>query len=66
MEMAKNNAFVDLSDNEMMQVDGGLGFWAGLAVGFCVDGVVIALTSKSCGEWVATGIKAGTAWVKSW
>lgn len=53
MEM-KN--FEALNAEEMEQIDGGEGLLIGIAVGFLVDGVIIATTGKSAGEWVATGI----------
>ena len=72
MEMIKNNNFIDLSNEELERVDGGLDpiFWAGVGVGllvsWAVDGTLIATTGKSGSEWVSTGIKAGFNWIKSW
>jgi len=70
MEMVlNNNDFEELNQTEMMEADGGIGFLAGLAIGFVctvvIDGVVIATTGKSCGEWTAEGIHEGVEWIKS-
>jgi len=70
MEMVTRSSFKELTNDEMHQIQGGLGpiFWTGVGVvaGMVVDGVIISTTGKSGGEWVATGIKAGFKWITSW
>ena len=71
MEKTLNmGAFEALDNREMMEVDGGIGFIAGLAIGVVVgavcDGICISATGKSMGEWASTGINAAVNWVKSW
>ena len=48
--------FEVLNSNEMEQVDGGIGLVGGILIGFVAEGVIIATTGKSAGEWVATGL----------
>lgn len=55
MEKVLNNEFCEMSQEEMENIDGG--FWGAFLAGAVVDGVVIAATGKSCGEWAAKGIK---------
>lgn len=70
MEMTLNNGFCEMSQDESMTTEGGIGLLASCAIGFVggvlVDGVVIAATGQSCGEWVADGINAGINAVKNW
>lgn len=67
MEMVARSSFKDLTNDEMNQIQGGLGpiFWTcvGIVAGMVVDGVIISTTGKSGGEWVSTGINAGVKWV---
>lgn len=60
MENALKNGFCELSQDEMNDIDGGIGFIAGCVIGavgaWVVDGTVEAFTGKSVGSWIATGI----------
>ena len=60
MEDAK--MFTELKREEIVDINGGVGFVAGLAIGVAVgwvaDGILTASTGKSGGEWVATGINS--------
>ena len=60
MEMVMSNGFAELSADEMNEVDGGVGFIAGIvigcAVGYIVDGGVEYFTGKSVGSWISTGL----------
>ncbi len=53
MEM---KTFEELNSVEMEQIDGGIGFFAGMVIGFLVDGLITATTGQSAGEWVADGL----------
>lgn len=60
MEKTMNNGFYEMTNDELMVTDGGIGFVAGCVIGavgsWLVDGCVEAFTGKSIGSWVATGI----------
>ena len=62
MELALNNGFEEMTQDEMEFTDGGIGFIAGCVIGaigaWVVDGCVEAFTGKSVGSWIATGINA--------
>lgn len=58
MELTKTNGFCEMNEMEMREFEGGVGVIEGLLLGFVVDGVIIAATGKSAGEWCAEGIKA--------
>ena len=63
MEMALSmGMFEELDQNEMMEANGGR-FVGGIAAGMVIDGVIIAVTGKSAGQWVATGIHAVGNWL---
>lgn len=53
MEM---KTFEELNSVEMEQIDGGIGFFTGMVIGFLVDGLITATTGQSAGEWVADGL----------
>lgn len=61
MELSMTNSFEALLYDEMEEVDGDIGFILGLGIGVVVgavcDGVTIASTGKSMGEWVFVGVK---------
>lgn len=56
--MLGNNDLVELTQDQDMDVDGGVGLIVGVVIGLGVawvaDGILIATTGKSGGEWVAT------------
>ena len=56
----RNNGFAEISTEESMEIDGGLGVVGGIVAGYIagvvVDGTVKAATGKSTADWIATGI----------
>lgn len=56
--MKQNIGFNELRQNETETINGGIGFWGGIAIGigagYIVDGVLIAATGKSGAEWVVS------------
>lgn len=58
MELTKTNGFCEMNEMEMQEVDGGaIGPLGWMFLGFVVDGVLIASTGKSAGQWCADAIK---------
>lgn len=55
MQKEVNAGLSEMSVEEMELVDGG--FWGAFFAGALVDGVTKAFTGKSCGDWVAYGLK---------
>lgn len=62
MEKMLTNGFCEMSQDERMQLDGGIGPVGWCIIGYLgsviVDGVVTAATGKSTSGWVAEGINA--------
>ena len=60
MEMILNNDFVEITENESQEVEGGIApvivFFAGVAAGYLIDGGVKHYTGKSCADWVDEGL----------
>lgn len=60
MQELKNNGFSELSTQESMEIDGGLGVVGGIVAGYIagvvVDGTIKASTGKSTADWIAVGI----------
>lgn len=58
--------FKEMNQEELAQVNGGIGFVAGCVIGavgaWVVDGTVEAFTGKSVGGWIATGINKVRGW----
>ena len=52
MEMTLNNGFCEMTQDESMTTEGGIGFIAGCVIGavgaWVVDGTVEAFTGKKC------------------
>jgi hypothetical protein len=64
IEVSKSG-IVELRKDELMKLEGGIGFWVGVGIGissgWVVDGVLKATTGKSGSDWVAKGIKCLTS-----
>ena len=60
MEMTLNNGFCEMTQDESMTTEGGIGFIAGCVIGavgaWVVDGTVEAFTGKNVSGWIAHGI----------
>ncbi len=60
MEMTLNNGFCEMTQDESMTTEGGIGFIAGCVIGavgaLVVDGTVEAFTGKNVSGWIAHGI----------
>lgn len=60
MEMTLNNGFCEMTQDESMTIEGGIGFIAGCVIGavgaWVVDGTVEAFTGKNVSGWIAHGI----------
>lgn len=58
MSMVLNNGFCEMTENEMMELEGGLGTIAGIAVGVAVgwvaDALLMGATGKSGSELLSS------------
>lgn len=61
MEMTLSNGFCEVSEEEMNNIEGGLGtvgsIVAGCIAAWAIDGACEAYTGKTVSGWIATGLQ---------